>query len=80
MGRYKLTVEYDGTRYIGWQYQKGGKSIQGEIMDACKDLFKDAEVDLFGAGRTDGGVHATGQVAHLGVETDLVFIKNQIWS
>jgi tRNA pseudouridine38-40 synthase len=75
MGRYKLTIEYDGTRYIGWQYQKGGKSIQGEIMDACKDLFKDAEVDLFGAGRTDGGVHATGQVAHLGVETDLVLLK-----
>jgi tRNA pseudouridine38-40 synthase len=75
MGRYKLTVEYDGTRYIGWQYQKGGKSIQGEIMDACKDLFKEAEVDLFGAGRTDGGVHATGQVAHLGVETDLVTLK-----
>jgi tRNA pseudouridine38-40 synthase len=75
MGRYKLTIEYEGTRYIGWQLQKSGKSVQGEIIDACRDLFKDAEVDIFGAGRTDGGVHASGQVAHLGVETDLPLLK-----
>ncbi len=75
MGRFKLTIEYDGTRYSGWQMQKGGKTIQGEILDACRELFKNEELDLFGAGRTDGGVHAIGQVAHLGVETDLLPLK-----
>jgi tRNA pseudouridine38-40 synthase len=71
MSRFKLTIEYEGTRYSGWQMQKGGKTIQGELLDASRDLFKNVEIDLFGAGRTDGGVHASGQVAHLGVETDL---------
>jgi tRNA pseudouridine38-40 synthase len=71
MGRFKLTLEYEGTRYSGWQMQKGGKTIQGEILDACRELFDTSEIDLFGAGRTDGGVHALGQVAHLGVETEL---------
>jgi len=75
MGRYKLTIEYDGTRYGGWQMQKGGKSIYGELLDACRELFRNEEVDVFGAGPTDGGVHAIGQVAHLGVETDLVPLK-----
>jgi tRNA pseudouridine38-40 synthase len=71
MSRFKLTIEYEGTRYSGWQMQKGGKTIQGEILDACRELFGTGDIDLFGAGRTDGGVHALGQVAHLGVETDL---------
>ncbi|HNW57766.1 MAG TPA: tRNA pseudouridine(38-40) synthase TruA [Bacteroidales bacterium] len=75
MGRYKLTIEYDGTRYSGWQMQKGGKTIQGEILDACREVFKGAEIDLFGAGRTDGGVHALGQIAHLGVETDIAPLR-----
>jgi len=55
--------------------QKGGKTIQGEILDACRELFKTEEFDLFGAGRTDGGVHASGQVAHLGVDTDIPLLK-----
>ncbi len=71
MPKFKLTLEYEGTRYIGWQLQKGGRSVQGEILDACRDLFGGAKIDLYGAGRTDGGVHAVGQVAHLEVETDL---------
>lgn len=75
MSKFKLTVEYDGTRYAGWQMQKGGKTIQGEIMDACKDLFKVGSIDVFGAGRTDGGVHATGQVAHIEIATDLVPLR-----
>lgn len=75
MGRYKLTIEYEGTRYAGWQIQKGGKTIQGEILDACRDLFKVDTIDFFGAGRTDGGVHAIGQIAHLGVETELLPLK-----
>ena len=75
MGRYKLTLEYEGTRYAGWQMQKGGKTIQGEIIDACRELFGEKEFDLFGAGRTDSGVHAIGQIAHLDVVTDLLPLK-----
>ncbi len=71
MGRFRLLIEYEGTRYSGWQMQKGSKSVQGEILDACRDLFGDRDIDLFGAGRTDSGVHALGQTAHLEVETDL---------
>ncbi len=71
MSRFKLTIEYEGTRYSGWQMQKGGKTIQGEMLDACRELFGTGEIDLFGAGRTDGGVHALAQVAHLGVETGI---------
>jgi tRNA pseudouridine38-40 synthase len=75
MSRYKLTLEYEGTRYSGWQMQKGGKSIQGEILDACRELFESDAVDVYGAGRTDGGVHALNQVAHLEVTTDLPLIR-----
>ena len=75
MSRYKLTIEYDGTRYSGWQMQKGCKSIQGEILDASRELFGNDNIDLYGAGRTDSGVHAIGQIAHLEAQTDLPLIK-----
>lgn len=75
MSRFKLTLEYEGTKYSGWQMQKGGKSIQGEILDACRDLFNKDQVDIYGAGRTDSGVHALAQVAHLEVDTDLVPLR-----
>ncbi len=75
MSRYKLTIEYDGTRYGGWQMQKGGKSIQGEMLDAARDLFGSREIDVYGAGRTDAGVHASRQVAHLEAGTDLSCLK-----
>jgi tRNA pseudouridine38-40 synthase len=75
MARFRMTVEYDGTRYSGWQLQKGTKSVQGEIMDACHDLFGEEKIEFYGAGRTDSGVHATGQVAHLEVNTDLTPLK-----
>jgi tRNA pseudouridine38-40 synthase len=55
--------------------QKGGRSVQGEILDACHELFGDVKLDLYGAGRTDGGVHATGQIAHLDVETELPALR-----
>jgi len=55
--------------------QKGSKSIQGELLDACRELFGSDSIDLFGAGRTDSGVHAIGQVAHLEAQTDLPLIK-----
>jgi tRNA pseudouridine38-40 synthase len=75
MSRYKLTVEYEGTRYSGWQMQKGAKSVQGEILNACKELFESTSIDIFGAGRTDSGVHAVGQVVHLDVVTDIIPLR-----
>ena len=66
MPRYKLTIEYNGTNFIGWQKQKKGFSIQGTIEKAAKN-FLQSEVDLIVAGRTDAGVHAEAQVAHLDI-------------
>jgi tRNA pseudouridine38-40 synthase len=75
MSRYKLTLEYEGTKYAGWQMQKGGKSVQGEILDACRELFIKDMIEIYGAGRTDSGVHALAQVAHLEVDTDLIPLR-----
>jgi tRNA pseudouridine38-40 synthase len=66
MPTWKLEIEYEGTRYRGWQIQHNAKSIQGELMDVTRRLFA-SKVDLFGAGRTDAGVHAVRQVVHLRV-------------
>ncbi len=63
---WKLTLEYDGTKYRGWQEQKNARGIQGELRRAAEDLFGEP-VELQGAGRTDAGVHALAQVAHLRV-------------
>ncbi len=60
----KLTIEYDGTRYSGWQEQSNARTVQGELIKAAADLFA-RPVEIGGAGRTDAGVHALGQVAHL---------------
>ncbi len=64
MPRYKLTIEYDGTPFVGWQRQANGASVQGELERAAAALAG-GPVMVRGAGRTDAGVHATGQVAHL---------------
>ena len=67
MPTYKLTIEYEGTRYSGWQAQGNTpKTIQGRLLKAARDVFGD--VDIGGAGRTDAGVHAAGQVAHLRIK------------
>lgn len=63
MPRYKLTIEYDGAPYRGWQYQADVPSVQGAIEDAIVQL-NGQRVTIQGAGRTDAGVHALGQVAH----------------
>lgn len=69
--RFKLTIEYDGSRYAGWQVQKGERTVQGAFFDACKKVFGETRFELFGSGRTDAGVHAFGQVAHLEVDSKI---------
>lgn len=64
MARYKFTIEYDGTGFVGWQRQANGLSIQEAIETAAAPLGCRPGA-LHGAGRTDSGVHATGQVAHI---------------
>jgi tRNA pseudouridine38-40 synthase len=64
MLNWKLILEYDGTRYSGWQEQSNARTISGELRKAAEDYF-DRQVEIGGAGRTDAGVHALAQVAHL---------------
>jgi len=61
--RYKIQLEYDGTSFVGWQFQKNGLSIQ-EVLQKAIFSFSEEKVLVTGAGRTDSGVHALGQVAH----------------
>ncbi len=69
MPRLKLVIEYDGTPFVGWQLQAGGPSVQGLIAEAIA-AFSGERVAVFGAGRTDAGVHALGQVAHFDLTRD----------
>lgn len=69
--RFKLTIEYAGTRYSGWQIQKNAKTVQGEIERATATATGERDIELYGSGRTDAGVHALAQVAHLDVHTTL---------
>ena len=71
MSRFKLYIEYEGTRYSGWQVQKNARTVQGELLGAMKIVFKTEDFELYGAGRTDAGVHALQQVSHLEVKTML---------
>ncbi|WP_332065285.1 tRNA pseudouridine(38-40) synthase TruA [Bartonella sp. CB189] len=67
MPRFKLTIEYDGSNYAGWQRQEGLKTIQGALEKAVF-RFSGQQLTITTAGRTDAGVHATGQVAHIDFE------------
>jgi len=69
MPRYKLVIEYDGGPFVGWQAQDNGVSVQGVLTDAVA-AFAGERVMLHGAGRTDTGVHARGQVAHVDFAKD----------
>jgi len=64
MPRYKLTIEYDGAPFVGWQVQDNGLSVQAVLATAIAAFCGDS-IEVRGAGRTDAGVHATGQVAHV---------------
>jgi tRNA pseudouridine38-40 synthase len=71
MPRFKVLIEYEGTRYSGWQIQKNARTVQGEFHRAIAEGFQTKKFELYGAGRTDAGVHAVAQVAHLDVITKL---------
>ena len=70
MRNIKLTIEYDGTKYLGWQKQKIGKTVQGTIEEAIKELTNE-EVYLIGSSRTDAGVHAKGFIANFKTESKI---------
>ena len=69
MPRYKLTIEYDGAPFAGWQAQDSEPTVQARIAAAVVAFCGDT-VTVFGAGRTDAGVHASGQVAHIDLARD----------
>ena len=75
MPKYKIIVEYDGTNFVGWQQQENGQSIQSVIQESIFKLSGE-KVTIFGAGRTDAGVHAYGQVASFTInkkiDTDVI--------
>jgi tRNA pseudouridine38-40 synthase len=70
MKTFRLTIEYDGTDYVGWQFQINGRSVQEEVEKALKQILQ-SDIRITGGGRTDAGVHARGQVASFSVEREV---------
>ncbi|HTV02176.1 MAG TPA: tRNA pseudouridine(38-40) synthase TruA [Luteitalea sp.] len=72
MPRFRLLIEYNGSRYSGWQVQRNARTVQGDLLEAVQKVTARRDrIEVYGAGRTDAGVHALGQVAHLDVATNL---------
>ncbi|MHB9013981.1 MAG: tRNA pseudouridine synthase A, partial [Ignavibacteriaceae bacterium] len=76
MNNYKLTIQYDGSHYAGWQIQQNAVTVQQRIIDAIEVIIKE-RVNLIGSGRTDTGVHALGQSANFRTENELDIYKFQ---
>jgi len=74
MFNYKLTIQYDGTQYAGWQIQANALTIQGVINKSIEQILQ-KEINLIGSGRTDSGVHALGQVANFALDSELDLFK-----
>ena len=70
MSTYRMTIEYDGTNFVGWQFQKNGRSVQ-EVVEKAMFQIMQVPFRIAGGGRTDAGVHATGQVASFQYPPDL---------
>jgi tRNA pseudouridine38-40 synthase len=77
MTTFKGLLEYDGSRYSGWQEQKNARTIMGELRKAAREVFQ-CDVEMQGAGRTDAGVHALGQVMHVKVASTVRHTDNTI--
>ncbi len=73
----KLIIEYDGSEFLGWQVQKSGRTVQGEIESALKKIFNTNSITLIGSGRTDSGVHAKSQPANVKLDTQMELDKIQ---
>ena len=71
MPRYKLTIEYAGTRYSGWQIQNNARTVQGELHRALHEGLGISRFETYGSGRTDAGVHALAQIAHVDVPSPI---------
>jgi tRNA pseudouridine38-40 synthase len=71
MSRFKVFIEYAGTRYSGWQIQKNARTVQGELTRVIAEVAGERRFELYGSGRTDAGVHALEQVAHLDIVTSI---------
>ena len=67
----KLNISYDGTNFSGWQIQPNQRTVQNELQNAIQNIFKNRHLKLKGAGRTDSGVHANGQVANFCINTSM---------
>ena len=75
MFNYLIKIEYDGTNYVGWQYQKNGDSVQEKVEKILSKILK-SKIKITGAGRTDKGVHALGQFANFNHKKKLKIKEN----
>ena len=68
---FKLTIQYDGTNYSGWQIQKDQETVQGTLKQSVENIIHNNNVNIIGSGRTDSGVHSLGQVMNMKIETNM---------